>query len=65
LWGNLIPKKSFYANLRSVLTKKQWDILRKLAYKKDLYKCSICDKKDVELEAHEDWEYNYENSFKN
>lgn len=33
-----------------------------MAYKKDLFKCSICDKKNVRLEAHEDWEYNYENS---
>ncbi len=27
-----------------------------------LSNCSICDKKNVRLEAHEDWEYDYENS---
>ncbi len=59
LWGNLVPKKSFYANLRKVISKKDWDILRKLVYKKDSYKCYICGQTNIRFEAHEEWTYNY------
>ena len=62
LWGNLIPKRSFYVNLRKVLTKNQWDLLRNFVYKKDSYKCFICGISEVPLEAHEHWKYDYENS---
>ena len=62
LWGNLIPKGSFYANLRKVLTKSQWDSLRNFVYEKDSYKCFICGISGVPLEAHEHWKYDYENS---
>ena len=62
LWGNLIPKGSFYANLRKVLTRNQWDSLRNLVYEKDFYKCFICGIAGVTLEAHEHWIYDYERS---
>jgi len=62
LCGNLIPKSSFYANLRKVLTKNQWDSLRNFVYEKDSYKCFICGIPGVTLEAHEHWKYNYETS---
>ena len=62
LWANLIPQKSFYANLRKVLTKKKWDLLRNSVYEKDSYKCFICGVSGVKLEAHENWKYDYINS---
>jgi len=62
LWGNLIPKGSFYANLRKVLKKNEWDSLRNLVYEKDSYKCFICGISGVKLEAHEHWKYDYEHS---
>lgn len=62
LWASMIPKKSFYANLRKVLTKNKWDSLRNFVYEKDSYKCSICGISGVKLEAHENWKYDYENS---
>lgn len=62
LWGNLIPRGSFYANLRKVLTKTQWDFLREFVYKRDSYKCFICGTSGVRLEAHEHWKYDYHHS---
>ena len=62
LWGSLIPKGSFYANLREVLTKSQWDSLRNLVYEKNSYRCFICGITGVTLEAHEHWKYDYKNS---
>jgi len=62
LWASLIPKGSFFANLRKALTKKQWDSLRKFVYEKDSYRCFKCGESGVKLEAHENWKYNYKNS---
>jgi len=62
LWGSLIPKRLFYANLRKVLTKHQWDSLRNLVYEKDSYRCFTCGISGVKLEAHENWKYDYKNS---
>ncbi|MGV9205794.1 MAG: HNH endonuclease [Promethearchaeia archaeon] len=65
LWADLVPKTSFFKNLRKVLSSQEWDIIRKAVYKKFDYKCSICGKKDTKLEAHENWKYNYEHSIQN
>ncbi|MFX1340412.1 MAG: hypothetical protein ACFFDK_17520, partial [Promethearchaeota archaeon] len=62
LWGNLVPEKSFFSNLRKVLPDIECDILRKAVYKKDHYKCVICEAQDIQLEAHESWHYDYHNS---
>ncbi len=62
LCASLIPEKSFYANLRKVLTKKKWDLIRNFVYERDSYKCSICGRSGVKLEAHENWKYGYINS---
>ncbi len=59
---NMIPEISFNVNLRTILLNKEWDILRKAVYEKYLYKCAICGKENVKLEAHEKWEYMYEKS---
>lgn len=54
----LVPDSCWYSNLRSILSKKQWDFLRKEAYEKANSKCMICSKPSKRLEAHEQWSYN-------
>jgi hypothetical protein len=53
----LIPRTSFFKNLRSMLTSEQWDIIRKATYQKASHRCEICDA-DGRIECHEIWEYN-------
>ena len=57
----LVPEECWRANLRSFLTQTQWDVVRKDAYKKSGYKCSVCGAKG-RLEAHEIWRYDDENT---
>lgn len=57
----LVPNSSWYQNLRSILTKKEWDIVRKDSYHRAKGKCVICQKEVTRLEAHETWEYDEEN----
>jgi len=55
----LVPQSAFFKNVRSEVSKEQWDIIRREAYKKAGYKCQICggvgEKHPVE--CHEIWEY--------
>lgn len=62
LYIDMIPKTSWYNNLRSLLTEKEWNIVKTDVYKKSKFKCSICSEKGVKhpVEAHERWEYNVE-----
>ena len=39
---NLIPSSCFYTNVRSILTKQQWDIVKSQVYAKAYYICEIC-----------------------
>lgn len=52
----LVPRSAFYNNLRSILEKEDWDILRRLIYKKANYKCQICGR-GGEIHCHEVWIY--------
>ena len=60
----LIPKTCSGSNIRTLVPKKYWDILRKTSYKNADYKCEICGGKGTDqgyrhdLECHEVWEYN-------
>ena len=54
---DLVPDGCWYSNLRSVLPKEAWDILRKMVYKRADGKCDICGKPSERLEAHERWSY--------
>lgn len=66
LCGNLIPPKSWHANLREVLTRKEWKIIRDEVIRKSNNKCNICNVKNIKLEAHEEWKYIYmRNQFRN
>lgn len=59
LWANMIPRNSWYANLRNILPKSEWDTIRKMVYKHYNYRCSICGSKGS-LHAHEWWKYDYD-----
>ena len=52
----LVPSGCWYANLRSVLPKAEWDRLRRAAYARAGGKCSVCGAAG-RLEAHEIWSY--------
>ncbi len=58
----LVPDGCWYSNLRSILSKKQWDFLKSYAKEKSNGKCAICGKKSVTLHAHERWSYDEENA---
>jgi hypothetical protein len=53
----LVPDGCWYSNLRSILSKEQWEFLKKYAKEKSGGKCSICGKKTKTLHAHERWSY--------
>lgn len=56
----LVPKSSFYSNVRSEVTRSQWDKIRKQVYDNAGHKCEICGGvgKRHAVEAHEIWNYN-------
>ena len=58
----LVPDGCWYSNLRSILSKKQWDFIRQDAYERADGKCMICGRKTDRLEAHERWSYDQENA---
>ena len=55
----LVPSTCWFTNLRSELSKSQWDQLRKATYRKANYRCEICGGKGDKhpVEAHEIWHY--------
>jgi hypothetical protein len=53
---DLIPKTSFFRNLRSALKPGEWDDVRRAFYRKAGNKCQVCGGKG-RLECHEVWEY--------
>lgn len=58
----LVPKSTWYNNLRSILSKQEWDMLRKAAYASGSYRCGVChEAPDSPLECHEIWHYDDEN----
>ncbi len=52
----LIPQSSFYKNIRSEVSTKQWQDIRKIILDRDNHSCSICES-SKNLEAHELWIY--------
>jgi len=55
----LVPESCHFSNLRSNLTKQDWDKLRKACYQRFSYQCSVCGGKGSKhpVEAHEVWGY--------
>ncbi|MFA5716072.1 MAG: HNH endonuclease [Candidatus Paceibacterota bacterium] len=55
----LVPQTSFFNNVRAIVTKEEWDVIRKECYKKAGYKCEICGGVGEKwpVECHEIWKY--------
>jgi len=55
----LVPKSSWYSNVRSKVSKNEWDLLRKKSYRKANYHCEICGGIGAKhpVECHEIWKY--------
>ncbi len=54
----MLPAGAWNFNLRTQLSKKAWDFIRKRAYDEANGKCKICERRVKRLEAHEKWEFN-------
>lgn len=60
----LVPKTSWFKNLRSELTKKEWDLVRHKCYEKAGNICEVCGDTGFKqrythaVECHEIWNYN-------
>lgn len=52
----LVPKTCFFSNVRSQVSTKDWDWLRKETYKQANHRCEGCGAKG-RMEAHEIWHY--------
>lgn len=57
----LVPDGCWYSNLRTMLSKKEWDMIKKYAKERSGGKCSICGRQTQYLDAHERWSYDEEN----
>lgn len=58
----LVPDGCWYSNLRSILSKSDWEIIKSAVRKKAEGKCSICGVKSKVLHAHEVWSYDEKNA---
>ena len=58
----LVPKTSWYSNVRSHVSESQWDRLRKPVYQRAQSRCEICGGRGPAhpVECHEVWEYDDE-----
>jgi len=56
---NLVPQNLWGQNLRSVLSRRDWDLVRKDCYKRAQFRCEICGDvgKKHPVECHEQWNY--------
>lgn len=54
---NLIPATSWWKNVRSKISKSQWDLIRRKVYRQANYTCEICGIKNVRLDCNEVWNY--------
>jgi len=59
----LVPKTSWYSNVRSEVSDREWDAIRKAVYRRADYKCEVCGDTGDEhpVECHEVWHYDDEN----
>lgn len=63
LYMNLIPKTTWYWNLRKILSPGEWEIIKKATFKHAGYKCEICGDVGTNqgykwpVECHEIFEY--------
>ena len=61
LYIDMIPKTSYFKNVRSCFSVNDWDIIRNHIYKRTENRCECCGaKRSKYLEAHERWIYDFE-----
>ncbi len=55
----LVPSSCWFSNLRSELSKEEWDRLRRLVYKQADSRCEVCGARGTQhpVECHEVWQY--------
>lgn len=60
----LIPESTWSINVRSEVSKEEWDTLRKYVYRKANYRCDVCRGRGPKwpVECHEIWEFDKERS---
>ncbi len=58
----LVPDGCWGYNLRSILSKEQWDYIKKYVKSKSGGKCTVCGAKSSRLDAHEKWRYDGESA---
>ena len=67
----LIPKTSFFKNVRALVSKEEWNFIKNQVYKRADFKCEICKAKGQSqgfshsVECHEIWTYNEETLIQN
>ena len=55
----LVPKTTWFSNVRSMVSRQDWDFLRRNSYKKANYLCEVCGGvgNHHPVECHEIWQY--------
>jgi len=59
----MVPEPLWERNLRKILSRSEWDRLRKMAYRRADYRCEVCGASGVDqgfnwpVECHEVWHY--------
>ena len=56
LFVDLVPKTAWFTNVRSQVSRADWDLLRKHIYARAGHRCEVCGATG-RLEAHERWDY--------
>src|SRR5688500_99825 len=58
----LVPRTCWFSNLRSELSKEEWDRLRRAIYERAENRCEVCGQRGAthHVECHEVWEYDDE-----
>jgi hypothetical protein len=58
----LVPRTCWFSNLRSELSREEWDRLRHAVYERAGSRCEVCGQRGAEhpVECHEVWEYDDE-----
>jgi len=61
LYIDMIPKTSYFKNVRSIFTDTDWNLIRHHIYERTNYRCECCGIKRFKfLEAHERWIFDFE-----
>ena len=60
LYIDMIPKTSYFKNVRSIFSNSDWNLIRHHIYERVSYKCECCGAKRFKyLEAHERWDFDF------